>query len=431
VAKPPQVPGAPKVAELPPAPKAPIPEPGAEGVPPAVVATEAETAVAASKMARVVGVARGALRVSVHMLITFVIQMAIEWALRKLVEKAIQERIQAAVEALQPQIDAMFAGKAQELLELESTTDAPVYATLTIALDYHVVAETVKAAIEHAPTPREGTLEMKAPQSWREFRGARLVSVAVAAGPQPNDTTSLSSNRDPASHELTEVTNEVVTIVHSAQLQRFSDEDLQAYLLEQAIPEALRTGDDAPASPRLQELQGRMNRLTDVMADKAQRKREAEQREREAEAARKQKKLDDARAAAGAPPPPSTPLLPGPGPAPREPVKPENDPLNIFGSHPRSLAQEAEDAADIAEAFKAEFVAKAEAIRRRGSLPDEVKGHQGEVEKWVAALKQARSFWAGKAGAPGTVVTRFGALDEWVETPEGRAALMRDPASQH
>lgn len=125
--------------------------------------------------------------------------------------------------------------------------------------------------------------------------------------------------------------------------------------------------------------------------------------------------------------PPGSPLLPQlDTPLPKPESTPQNDPFNLGGRpHLKSLLEQAEDSADIAEALKSEFVQKANALRQNGASGDRLTEHRAAVEEWIARLRQVFAAWKAKGSPAWPPVKRLEYLVYWVDQPEGKMALMR------
>lgn len=376
------------------------------------------------------GAPAGVLRGLGSVIWAVIVQYALSYLLQRIAAHLERKQVEAGLQKLQPGMQAKLDGLTGQILERQSASDQPVYAVIKYSLNYmHTLEDRSQRGLFLGETP--GDVESnkvlqdarKAEQDVTFFVDASLIDVSLATGEQPKDAASVATTPHPSGTFETQV----FTFQTSSQLQRFSKTDLRDYVLEQALAEEMNgTGGDQPEG-RSAELRKRLDALQGSIEKEEQTKRADAEREQKADEKRKQDKLAESRRAQSAPASAGPPLLPQPGvAAPKVEANPQKDPFNLGGRpENRSPAEQAGDAADIAEALKSEFVTKAATLKREGASGARLTAHQAEVEKWIVALGQVHAAWKAKGSSEWPGVKRLAYLVWWVNEPEGRTALFR------
>jgi hypothetical protein len=358
------------------------------------------------------------------------IQFALAVIISKITQKIEEGQVAEELEKIKPQIGDRLNSLAGDIMERQSASTQPVFAKIKYSLNYiHFIEDRATQSLyfgdsEHSTDTDQAYHEMV--RSWTDvtvLRDAALDDVALSGGNPPPDSSSESPPKlDP--YGTTETLT--FTFEKAVPLQRFSDVELRDYVIQQALAEEMKSAEGTGSSDRASELEGRLNRLQESIAAAEERKRAERKQELEAEEQRKQAKLAQAREALKAPPPSSmAPLLPGPGESATEQTSMKQDPFNLAGlPQGKSLKEQAEDAADIAEALKAEFVRKADTLKGSSPSNEEIASHQKEVNEWIAALRKAFAKWRAEGSPDWPSVKRFEYLVWWVDQPEGQLALM-------
>ncbi|HZR27438.1 MAG TPA: hypothetical protein VFA71_01555, partial [Terriglobales bacterium] len=359
------------------------------------------------------------------------IQLAVAFIFEKLRQWLEKKQVEEGVRRLEPLIAAAVNAKSSEIIELQSASEAPVFSTIKYSITFrHTLPDPAAKSLfevssDMDPFEREQMRTMKQAQESDQnqtfFAGANLIDVAIGSGTKPENQESFSIVRDPKYSNLYE--DYVSTFATSTVLPRMSNVELRDYVLSQSLESELGTAEVSPE--RAEELRRRLERLQGAVAREEAQKKAEEERVRREEERRKQAKLDAARAAQAAPPPPQTLLTP-PGPPVAAPLSQQDDPFNLSGRPvSKSLLEQSQDAADIVEALKTEFVRKANALKSRNFPSDEVEKHKAEVEAWVTSLHMAFQTWKTKGNPDWPSVKRIEYVNWWVDQPDGRNALLR------
>lgn len=357
-----------------------------------------------------------------------VVHFALAAILAKVQAKLEEMQVSDALKKIEPQINERLSSLSGDVIERQSAGQA-VFAKITYSLNYmRMLEDTTQSQLFFGETPADIETNRafhdlrKAEQNMTILADATLANVTLESGEQPKDASSSSTSRHPSG------TYETLTFTFekSVRLQQFSDDDLRDYVLQQALAEEMNTPEGVPPSARGLELRGRLDRLQGKIAKAEETRRADREREQQADERRKQAKLADARAAQQAPPSPAPPLLAGPGPQPaaRTP-EPRQDPFNLQGGRQKTTFEQAGDSADIAEALKAEFVQKAQALKRGDASAEQLAKHREAVNQWIAALRVATEAWTSKGSPEWAPVKRMKFLVWWVDEPDGRSALLR------
>lgn len=349
------------------------------------------------------------------------VSLAIAYIIEKLRQRIERGQVEDAVKKLEPQIAEKLSGLSRDIVERQSASEQPLFASIKYSLSYmHPVRD--RAGDQLAFTDTEhGVEEQKMVQDLRTaelapiFAGAQLSDVTIVGGEKPPNQESFARSTD--KHGVYETYS--YTFTTSVALQRISNPDLRDYVLSQWAAGVAEGRDPA----RMEALQGRLGRLQAAVAKEEAHQRADEERQRQAEEKRKQEKLAAARAA---PKPAGQSLLVPPGPATARPLSAEHDPFNLAGrATPKSGLEQAADAADIAEALKTELVQKANALKGGDAPRERLEKHRAEVETWIRDLRAALQQWRTKGSPEWPGVKRMEYLSWWVDQPEGRAALFR------
>jgi len=355
------------------------------------------------------------------------VHFAFTYILGKIAQKLEESQIDSALKKIEPQIDERLVALTGEVLERQSASEQPVFATVKYSLNYMRFLDDASqkslnfGASEHDLEGNKSMHDLRTAELVPFFRDAKLLDVKLASGEQPKDESVFSRTVD----ELKTHETQSYTFGKAIKLQRFSNVELRDYVLQQALPEEINAPEGQPPSARAAELRRRLDALQGTIAKEEAAKRADEERQRAADEKRKQEKLAQAREAQKAPPPPGPPMLPELSPAPKPQLTPQNDPLNLGGRpQQKTLADHANDAADIAEALKSELVREAEQIRRTNT-PGALGDHRKKVEKWISDLRDAFEAWKKKGSPDWQSVQRMKFLLWWVDEPAGKSALMR------
>ena len=355
------------------------------------------------------------------------VHFAFAYILNKIAKKIEEAQIDHALKKLDPQIGERLSALSSEVLDRQSASEQPIFATIKYSLNYwHTLEDKLQGSLSFGESPSDVESNKvfqdmrKAEQNVTFFTDATLLGVKLAGSEQPKDQSSLSKTEDKSGTYETLV----FTFEKGVQLQRFSNVELRDYVLQQALAEEMNVPEGVPPSERATELRRRLDTLQGTIAKEEVRKRAEEEHEKQAEEKRKQAKLAQARQGQEAPPPPVTPLLPQPGaPAPKPEFTPQNDPFNLGGRpQQKSLLEQAKDSADIAEALKSEFVQKADVLKRENASGDRLAKHRAEVERWITELGKTFTAWKAKGSPEWDAVKRLEFLVWWVNEPVGRIA---------
>ncbi|ASL26559.1 hypothetical protein ACG10_09840 [Azotobacter chroococcum] len=353
-------------------------------------------------------------------------QLAYAFIISKIAQKIEEAQIERELKKLDPHIGEKLNALSGDVLERQSASEQSVYATIPYSLNYmRTLTDPASRQLffgesEHDINTNQSFHEQMAEQTF--FTDAKLGNIKITSGEQPKDQSSFSLERDKYGTYETHI----FTFEKSVKLQRFSNTELRDYILQQALAEEMNAPEGAPPSDRSVELRKRLDTMQGTIAKEEEGKRAEAESERLAEEKRKQEKLAQAREAQKVPPLPSPPLLPQPGSTPQPLFTPQNDPFNLGGRlQQKSLFEQAQDSVDMAEALKAEFVKKAEALRQENPSGEKVELHKKAVEEWIKNLRLAFNAWKTKGNPDWQAVKRMEFLVWWVDQPEGKAALMR------
>lgn len=240
-------------------------------------------------------------------ILTLLVQLAFTYILKWVAEKIEEKQINSELKKLEPQIGERLNALSGEVLERQSGSEQPVFATIKYSLNYfHTLEDQSQRSLffgessSDIETNKIYQDQRKAEQDVTSFTDAKLMDVTLASGEQPKDQSSFSKTE----HKSGTYETQVFTFEKSVKLQRFSNLELRDYVLQQALAEEMNTPEGSPPSKRATELRTRLDTLQGTIAKEEASARAEKERERQAEEKRKQAKLAQARDAEKAPPPP-------------------------------------------------------------------------------------------------------------------------------
>jgi hypothetical protein len=360
------------------------------------------------------------------------LMIALAYVFEKLRQWLEKGQVEEGIRKLEPAIADAIDAKGNEIIELQSSSDTPVFSTINYSITFRqtkpdpMAKSLFEVSGEMDPSDREAMRQTQqaynADQNQTFFAGAHFFGVTIGSGTKPENQESFSLVHD--KYNLYD--DYVSTLTTSVVLPRMSNVDLRDYVLSQALQNELApSGTVSPE--RTEELGRRLERLQAAVAREEAQNQAEEERNRQAEERRKAAKLAAARAAANMPPTQTAVnLVPQPGPKEPVPLSPAADPFNLSGrAVEKSLFERATDAADIAEAMKSEYVRNVETLKTAGSPSEQVREHQKQVENWIKKFRDAFEYLKTNGSREWPGVKRLEFLSWWVDQAAGRSALSR------